>query len=139
MQPGFVRPNILVDEEDEGRDGALEAMDTSPSEGGGKADVATARVALGGGATRRRPATVQIVGGRNPVVSSLLDNAQFVPNDTMLSGVEGEERCYIVTGPNMGGKSCYIRQVALISVLAQVSVTLLVPPLPLLAQVGITL
>lgn len=42
----------------------------------------------------------------------------FVPNDTSLHA-EGES-CQIVTGPNMGGKSCYIRQVALIAIMAQV-------------------
>lgn len=42
----------------------------------------------------------------------------FVPNDTSLHG-DGEY-CQIVTGPNMGGKSCYIRQVALIAIMAQV-------------------
>lgn len=43
----------------------------------------------------------------------------FVPNDTNLD-VNGEH-CQIVTGPNMGGKSCYIRQVALIALMAQVN------------------
>lgn len=42
----------------------------------------------------------------------------FVPNDTKLHAAG--EFCQIVTGPNMGGKSCYIRQVALISIMAQV-------------------
>jgi DNA mismatch repair protein MSH3 len=42
----------------------------------------------------------------------------FVPNDTDLQA-DGEY-CQIVTGPNMGGKSCYIRQVALITIMAQV-------------------
>lgn len=65
-------------------------------------------------------ASIEIVEGRNPVVSQLLDDAQFVANDALLSNGPGNERCYIVTGPNMGGKSCYIRQVALIAVLAQV-------------------
>lgn len=46
----------------------------------------------------------------------LQDN--FVPNDTNLH-LE-REHCQIVTGPNMGGKSCYIRQVALIAIMAQV-------------------
>lgn len=46
----------------------------------------------------------------------LQDN--FVPNDTQLHA--GGEFCQIVTGPNMGGKSCYIRQVALIAIMAQV-------------------
>lgn len=45
----------------------------------------------------------------------------FVPNDTNLD-VNGEH-CQIVTGPNMGGKSCYIRQVALIALMAQVNQT----------------
>ena len=64
--------------------------------------------------------SIEIVEGRNPVVSQLLDDAQFVANDATLSNGPGHERCYIVTGPNMGGKSCYIRQVALIALLAQV-------------------
>jgi DNA mismatch repair protein MSH3 len=42
----------------------------------------------------------------------------FVPNDTDLQA--DREYCQIVTGPNMGGKSCYIRQVALITIMAQV-------------------
>lgn len=46
----------------------------------------------------------------------LQDN--FVPNDTDLEA-DGEY-CQIITGPNMGGKSCYIRQVALIAIMAQV-------------------
>jgi len=48
--------------------------------------------------------------------TTLQDN--FVPNDTNLHA-DGEY-CQIVTGPNMGGKSCYIRQVALIAIMAQV-------------------
>lgn len=47
----------------------------------------------------------------------LQDN--FVPNDTNLNA--DSEYCQIVTGPNMGGKSCYIRQVALIAIMAQVN------------------
>ncbi|RAL51406.1 unnamed protein product [Cuscuta campestris] len=60
---------------------------------------------------------IHITNGRHPVLETvLLDN--FVPNDTKLH-VESEY-CQIVTGPNMGGKSCYIRQVALIAIMAQV-------------------
>lgn len=44
----------------------------------------------------------------------------FVPNNTCLRA--DHERCQIITGPNMGGKSCYIRQVALIAIMAQVNV-----------------
>jgi len=64
---------------------------------------------------------LSITGGRNPVVSALLGAGDdFVANDAHLSNAEDKERCYIVTGPNMGGKSCYIRQVAHIAILAQI-------------------
>lgn len=52
--------------------------------------------------------------------STLQDN--FVPNDTDLHA--DREYCQIITGPNMGGKSCYIRQVALIAIMAQVKLKL---------------
>ncbi|KAG8066765.1 hypothetical protein GUJ93_ZPchr0004g38208 [Zizania palustris] len=60
---------------------------------------------------------IHIKDGRHPVLDSLL-GVNFVPNDTELHA--NGEYCQIVTGPNMGGKSCYIRQVALISLMAQV-------------------
>ncbi|KAK3143330.1 hypothetical protein QOZ80_4AG0299040 [Eleusine coracana subsp. coracana] len=63
------------------------------------------------------PNQILIKDGRHPVLESLLGD-NFVPNDTELHA-DGEY-CQIVTGPNMGGKSCYIRQVALISLMAQV-------------------
>ena len=59
----------------------------------------------------------EIVDGRHPVVEASLQGIVFVPNDTRLS-LEGE-RFVVVTGPNMAGKSTYIRQVALIVLLAQ--------------------
>ncbi|XP_076126474.1 DNA mismatch repair protein Msh3 [Alosa pseudoharengus] len=56
--------------------------------------------------------------GRHPVIDVLLgEQDQYVPNDTQLQG-EGK-RTMIITGPNMGGKSSYIRQVALITIMAQ--------------------
>ncbi|NLD73828.1 MAG: DNA mismatch repair protein MutS [Chloroflexi bacterium] len=61
---------------------------------------------------------LEIVGGRHPVVERLLPSgALFVPNDVRLSG---EEAVHIITGPNMSGKSTFLRQVALITLLAQV-------------------
>jgi len=63
------------------------------------------------------PSQIHIKNGRHPVLESLLGD-NFVPNDTELHA-DGEY-CQIVTGPNMGGKSCYIRQVALITMMAQV-------------------
>ncbi|KAI1239626.1 hypothetical protein IHE44_0011046 [Lamprotornis superbus] len=57
--------------------------------------------------------------GRHPVIDVLLgEQDQYVPNTTSLSG-DGE-RVMIITGPNMGGKSSYIKQVALITVMAQI-------------------
>lgn len=51
------------------------------------------------------------------MIEKMLDGAPFVPNDTLLDN--GENRTAIITGPNMAGKSTYMRQVALIVLLAQ--------------------
>ena len=61
---------------------------------------------------------IEIKDGRHPVVEALLEDAPFVPNDTMLD--RDENRCAIITGPNMAGKSTYMRQIALITLLAQI-------------------
>ena len=58
---------------------------------------------------------MHIIGGRHPVVERLTDRP-FVANDTALTD---EQSLLIVTGPNMGGKSTYLRQVALIALMAQ--------------------
>ncbi|XP_016356503.1 DNA mismatch repair protein Msh3 [Sinocyclocheilus anshuiensis] len=61
---------------------------------------------------------ILIMAGKHPVITSLMgDEDQYVPNDTHLQG-DGK-RAMIITGPNMGGKSSYIRQVALVTVMAQ--------------------
>lgn len=62
---------------------------------------------------------VHIESGRHPVISLILDESkQYVPNDTDLNAES--KRCSIITGPNMGGKSSYLRQVALICILGQI-------------------
>ena len=61
---------------------------------------------------------IQITAGRHPVVEQVLKNALFVPNDTSLS--TEHSRVAILTGPNMAGKSTYMRQVALIVLMAQI-------------------
>lgn len=60
---------------------------------------------------------IEIRDGRHPVVEKVLDGGLFVPNDTRLDGTR--ERVAIITGPNMAGKSTYMRQVALIVLMAQ--------------------
>lgn len=60
---------------------------------------------------------IDIRDGRHPVVEKAVFPETFVPNDTRLDG--RENRFLIITGPNMAGKSTYIRQVALIVILAQ--------------------
>ena len=62
-------------------------------------------------------APLTIVDGRHPVVE-VISKERFVPNDTLLDNEEN--RCAIITGPNMAGKSTYMRQVALISIMAHV-------------------
>ena len=61
-----------------------------------------------------------VVGGRHPLVEAALpDGASFVGNDCTLSGEAGARRLWLVTGPNMAGKSTFLRQNALIAVMAQ--------------------
>ena len=61
---------------------------------------------------------IKIVEGRHPVVESLLKDEQFVPNDTLLDN--NDNRTIIITGPNMAGKSTYMRQIALITLFAHI-------------------
>lgn len=61
---------------------------------------------------------LEILEGRHPVVEQVLKGAPFVPNDTRLDC--DADRCLIITGPNMAGKSTYMRQNALIALMAQI-------------------
>lgn len=62
--------------------------------------------------------SIEIVNGRHPVVEALLKNEDFIPNDTFLNNTDS--RTMIITGPNMAGKSTYMRQVALITLMAHI-------------------
>ena len=62
--------------------------------------------------------TLQIIQGRHPVVEQTLKKVLFVPNDSYLN--DSEDRVAIITGPNMAGKSTYMRQTALIVLMAQI-------------------
>ncbi|ANB14169.1 mismatch repair protein MSH3 [Sugiyamaella lignohabitans] len=61
---------------------------------------------------------IQIKDGRHPMVDQLLSSGSFVPNSVDMS--HDVNRSLIITGPNMGGKSSYVRQVALICIMAQI-------------------
>ncbi len=62
--------------------------------------------------------TISIKNGRHPVVESLMKSELFIPNDTFLN--TSTDRMAVITGPNMAGKSTYMRQVALIVLMAQI-------------------
>ena len=68
--------------------------------------------------TMTEDGVIDIKGGRHPVIEKMLPSGAFVENDTYLDK-EGD-RLSIITGPNMAGKSTYMRQVALITLMAQV-------------------
>ena len=61
---------------------------------------------------------LEIIEGRHPVLDRLLVNEPFVPNDVQFE--EGQREFILITGPNMAGKSTYIRQCALLTIMAQV-------------------
>ena len=60
---------------------------------------------------------INIQEGRHPVIESLQKGVMFVPNDTVLDCAEN--RMAVITGPNMAGKSTYMRQIAIITIMAQ--------------------
>jgi DNA mismatch repair protein MutS len=60
---------------------------------------------------------IQIENGRHPVVEKMMGQESFIPNDTLLD--TQDNRIAIITGPNMAGKSTYMRQVAAIVLMAQ--------------------
>jgi DNA mismatch repair protein MutS len=62
--------------------------------------------------------TIEIAGGRHPTLETFLPAGEFVPNDAALDATD--RRITILTGPNMAGKSSWLRQVALIALLAQI-------------------
>jgi len=61
---------------------------------------------------------IEIYEGRHPVVEKLITNQEFIPNDLYLDNKEN--MIYIITGPNMAGKSTFMRQVAIITLMSQI-------------------
>ncbi|MBO7218868.1 MAG: DNA mismatch repair protein MutS, partial [Clostridia bacterium] len=68
--------------------------------------------------TITKDSVISITDGRHPIVEAILKNEEFVPNDTLLNN--SDCRTMIITGPNMAGKSTYMRQVALITFMAHI-------------------
>ncbi len=68
--------------------------------------------------TMNNSGVININEGRHPVVEKMMDSGTFVPNDVYLD--KEENRLILITGPNMAGKSTYMRQVALITLMAQI-------------------
>jgi DNA mismatch repair protein MutS len=60
---------------------------------------------------------LEIIGGRHPVIEASIEKQTFVPNDVVMDGEK--EQLLVITGPNMAGKSTFIRQVALLVLMAQ--------------------
>jgi DNA mismatch repair protein MutS len=101
-------------------DAAGAIQDTAAAVGEADATAALAEVARDGNYRRPRLTTepvLQFTEARHPVVETLLPVGEFVPNDLVLD-LEGR-RIAIITGPNMAGKSTFLRQAALLVVLAQ--------------------
>ena len=60
---------------------------------------------------------IEVINGRHPVVEKVLFDADYIPNDVVMNE---ETEIFLITGPNMSGKSTYMRQLALIVVMAQI-------------------
>lgn len=60
---------------------------------------------------------IQVIAGRHPVVEKVMSAGSYIPNDVVM---DEDTNVYIITGPNMSGKSTYMRQMALIAIMAQI-------------------
>ena len=106
----YVRPQFTQDEKPTRAANAHEPTQHAESSNGEKSTDGQSRSARG---------VLMIAGGRHPVIEKLVEERgeRFVPNDLYLD--DDTQFLLIITGPNMGGKSTYLRQAALISILAQ--------------------
>ncbi|KAG0322860.1 Mismatch repair protein msh3 [Dissophora globulifera] len=117
--PGYVKPEYVVEDEEQRLD--HKHLETDDSEMVEDTSVSTVQV---GGSSPTRPLTIEIKNGRHPMVEQMMvSSGNYVPNSVHFhrndtTGVD--EKTMILTGPNMGGKSCYIRQVALLCIMAQI-------------------
>ncbi|KAF9167470.1 Mismatch repair protein msh3 [Mortierella sp. AD010] len=117
--PGYVKPEYV---DDDICNSTATDTDSSPYKaedvGNGTSTVSGNEEAFSSiSRTRTSKTTIDITNGRHPMVEQILPPGNFVPNDIHFSA---NEKTMILTGPNMGGKSCYIRQVALLCIMAQI-------------------
>ncbi|KAF9901347.1 Mismatch repair protein msh3 [Lobosporangium transversale] len=122
--PGYVKPEYVDDSlpddaQDNDAHSSPQRMDVDTDDFTGS----TLDLQLQSPKRRATKATIDIKNGRHPMVEQMLPFGTFVPNDIHFgrnpsSGVD--QKAMILTGPNMGGKSCYIRQVALLCIMAQI-------------------
>ncbi|KAF9295757.1 Mismatch repair protein msh3 [Linnemannia elongata] len=119
--PGYVKPQYVDDAAvgvGEGA-GAGEDLDMNDGEEQATGSLVGKRRSKSGATT-----TIDIKNGRHPMVEQLLlSSGSFVANDIQLGTnptLGTDEKTIILTGPNMGGKSCYIRTVALLCIMAQI-------------------
>lgn len=119
--PGYVKPQYVDDAAvgvSEGA-GAGEDLDMNDGEEQATGSLVGKRRSKSGATT-----TIDIKNGRHPMVEQLLlSSGSFVANDIQLGtnpALGTDEKTIILTGPNMGGKSCYIRTVALLCIMAQI-------------------
>ncbi|KAK5828286.1 muts domain V-domain-containing protein [Linnemannia elongata] len=119
--PGYVKPQYVDDAAvgvGEGA-GAGEDLDMNDGEEQATGSLVGKRRSKSGATT-----TIDIKNGRHPMVEQLLlSSGSFVANDIQLGtnpALGTDEKTIILTGPNMGGKSCYIRTVALLCIMAQI-------------------
>jgi DNA mismatch repair protein MSH3 len=117
--PGYVKPQYVDDIGKESSEGNVNDQDQDMEEN--KEDTGSL---VGKRRTKSAKTTIEIKNGRHPMVEQLLlSSGSFVANDIQLgtNPVTGtDENTIILTGPNMGGKSCYIRTVALLCIMAQI-------------------
>ncbi|KAF9903426.1 Mismatch repair protein msh3 [Linnemannia zychae] len=116
--PGYVKPQYVDDDGEESDSGRVDAQDQDM-----EVEEDTGSL-VGKRRTKSAKTTIEIKNGRHPMVEQLLlSSGSFVANDIQLGtnlATGTDEKTIILTGPNMGGKSCYIRTVALLCIMAQI-------------------
>ncbi|KAK3826144.1 MAG: muts domain V-domain-containing protein [Benniella sp.] len=124
--PGYVKPEYVDDQvplSTDTEDAQQLTQETDSSRDGDDEQTSSFQPKKSGSHRLNSKVTLDITNGRHPMVEQLLEPGDFVPNDVWFgthatTGID--EKTIVLTGPNMGGKSCYIRMVALLCIMAQI-------------------